>query len=177
MSLKLKFRTPTHPEPIVGTVKRSVAELETVMPGSLDPKQIVREMVLSHEKVSDTGNLFFKVNSPLAARVFWFHLTTQNFAELLEFPNGGKIKDPYKDKVTVYVDDEKVVFDVDALMWVFMLRNRETKMRLIPDVNVETIKDPKILAAELADNVLELTLQTGKSMEFGVDKPAKEAKK
>jgi hypothetical protein len=176
MSLKLKFRTPTHPEPIVGTVKRSAAELEAITPGSLDPKQIVRDLVRSNEPVSDTGNLFFKVNSALAARIFWFHLTTAEFVDLLEFPNGGKIKDPHKDKVTVYVDEEKVVFDVDAIMWVFMLRNRETKVRLIPDVLVEEIKDPKTLAAELADGVLELTLQTGQKLDFGVDKPAKDKK-
>jgi hypothetical protein len=176
MSMKLKFRTPTHPEPIVGTVKRSAAELEAIKPGGLDPKQIVRDMVRSHEPVSDTGNLFFKVNSALAARVFWSHATTLGYAELLEFPNGGKIKDPHKDKVTVYVDEEKVVYDMDAIMWVFMLRNRKTKVRIIPDVLVEDIKDPKLLATELADAVLELCLQTGENLDFGVDDPAKAKK-
>jgi hypothetical protein len=171
MSMKLKFRTPTHPEPIVGTVKRTAAELEAIKPGTLDPKQIVRDLVRSNEPVSDTGNLFFKVNSALAARAFWSHLTTAEYAELLEFPNGGKIKDPHKDKVTVYVDEEKVVFDVDAVMWAFMLRNRKTKVRIIPDVLVEEIKDPKVLAAELADAVLELCLQTGEKLDFGVDEP------
>jgi hypothetical protein len=173
--MKVKFRTPTHPEPIVGTTKGSQADLDKIKQGSLDPKQIVRELVRSTDPVSDTGNLFFKVNNALAAKTFWSHLTVPEFTELLEFPNGGKIKDPHKDKVTVYVDEEKVVFDVDAIMWVFMLHNRKTKVRLIPDVLVEEIKDLKVLATELADTVLELTAD-GTKIDFGVDEPAKATK-
>jgi hypothetical protein len=176
MSMTVKFRTPTHPEPIIGTTKGSQAEFDKIVPGSMDPAQIIRELVRSNDPVSDTGNLFFKVNNALAVRTFWSHLTTPEFTELLEFPNGGKIKDPHKDKVTVYVDEEKVVFDVDAVMWVFMLRNRKTKVRLIPDVLVEEIKDLKVLASELADGVLEMTLG-GAKLDFGVDEPAATAKK
>jgi hypothetical protein len=170
MSMTLKYRTLTHPDPIIGTVRCSLADLKAIKPGTLDHKKIVRDMVRSDTKLSDTGNLFFKMNTALSAQTFWAHLTTPRYVELLEFPTSqGKIKNPYKEKVTVYVDEEKVAFDMDAMIWVFMLRNRKTKVRLIPDVLIEEIKDLKVLATELADAVLDLTFQTGEKLDFGVD--------
>ena len=166
--MKLKFKTANHPDPIVFTTKGEVADLDKIQPAALDPKQIVREMEVSGEQVSETGNLFFKMNNALGVRVFWSHLTTPEFVELLEFPNGGKIKNPYKEKVTVYRGVNMVVFDIDAIMYAFLTHGKKSGKILIPDVHVADLKDPKLLATELTECVLKHVLETGEKLDFEV---------
>lgn len=166
--MKLKFKTANHPKPIEMDTKGTPEEMAKITPGSLDASKICREFQVSGEPVSETGNLFFCVNKAKMVQVLWMHLTIPEFVELISFPNEGKIKDPHKDKVTVYRDDEKIVVDVDAIMYVFLLRSRKTKARLIADVHVETIEDPKLLVTELCDAVLEQVQSTGQDLNFEV---------
>jgi len=171
--VKIKYKTTSHKDPLVITTGGTKAELDAVTPESIDHKQIVRELVVSKDTLSETGNLFFKMDTPEGVRIFWKHLTTAvhgetGYVELIEFPSKGQIKDPLRDKVIVYRGEDRVVFDCDAIMYVFLTHGLKTKKPLISDPHVLTIQDPKELAAELAQVALKDMLTTGQRPDFEV---------
>lgn len=171
--MKIKYRTSSHKDPLVVTTQGTKADLEAVTPESIDAKQIVRELTVSKETLSETGNLFFKMDSPEGVRIFWKHLTTavkgeQGYVELIQFPSKGEIKDPLRDKVIVYRGEDRIVFDCDAIMYVFLTHSLKTKKPLISDPHVLSIQDPRELAAELAQVTLKDMLTTGARPDFEV---------
>lgn len=170
--MKIKYKTESHKDPIVVTTAGTKAELEAITPATIDVKAIKREFVMSNEPLSETGNLFFKMDTAAGVRAFWMHLTTpvqgeSGFVKLIEFPNRGQIKDPLRDKVTVYPGEDRIVFDADALTYVFLTHGLKTKKRIIADVHVTEIKDPGELAAELAEVMLDQIL-TGQAPDYEV---------
>jgi hypothetical protein len=171
--VKIKYKTDSHKDPIVVKTEGTKEQLEAITPQTIDPKQIVREFVVSAEPLSETGNLFFKMDTAAGVRAFWMHLCTpvkdeSAFVKLIEFPNKGQIKDPLREKVTVYRGEDRVVFDADAIMYVFLTHGLKSKKPLVADPHVTSIQDVGELAAELATTVLDQILSTGKNPDYEV---------
>ncbi len=168
--MKIKFQPKDHPKPIVlTTTKVTPEDLEAITPKTIDAEQVERKFSLSQEPVSETGNLFFKMNNALSLRTFWAHLKTRGFVDLLDFPNGGKIKDMEKDdgKVTVYRGEDKIVFEVDAIMYTFLRHSRgQRHLPLIADPHVTSLEDLRQLAAELTIDALDQVLSSGQKLDY-----------
>ncbi len=141
-------------KPLEVKTKGTVKDLD-IRREDVSADQIKRTMERSTNELDESGQLYFEVTSRLSVGCFWLQMLDPEFVQAIKFPSGGLLKEPRKDKVTVFQDAKRIVFDVDGLHYAFL-------MKCVPDNFAPTVKDPKMLAAELVDAVLDALERSGK---------------
>lgn len=144
----ISWKAPEQKHPLLFKVRPSTKEITSVLASDVDAKNTSRKFEMSTQPPNDVGPLYFELMTPTDAKVFWSHLIDANFLAEIWYPSNNKVEKPRKDVVTVYQMENQTVFDVDGVQYAFLHSE-------IADPLIKDIPDPKVMAAELARDLMD----------------------